>query len=46
MKRRVGHWRRAPDGWIERQHRGAAAIRLCGLPVVVPMTDLYHRILP
>ena len=46
MERRVRHWRREPDEWIERQHRGAATIRLHGLPVVLGMTDLYDGILP
>jgi Uma2 family endonuclease len=46
MERRVRHWRREPDGWIERQHRGATTVRLCGLPVVVVTTDLYDGILP
>jgi hypothetical protein len=46
MERRIRHWRREPDGWSERQHRGAATIRLGGLPVVVATTDLYDGILP
>lgn len=46
MERRVRHWRRDSDGWIERQHRGAATVRLCGLPVAVVTTDLYDGILP
>jgi Uma2 family endonuclease len=46
MERRVLHWRREPDAWVERQHRGATTIRLSGLPVVVVTTDLYDGILP
>jgi Uma2 family endonuclease len=46
MERRVRHWRHEPDGWIERQHRGAATIRLSGLPVAVATTDLYEGVLP
>jgi Uma2 family endonuclease len=46
VERRVRHWRREPSGWIERQHRGAATIRLSGLPAAVATADLYDGILP
>ena len=46
MERLVRHWRRAPDRWLEQAHRRAATVRLSGLPVALPMRDLYDGILP
>jgi Uma2 family endonuclease len=46
MERLIRHWRRAPDGWIERGHRRSATVRLSGLPVAIVMRELYDGILP
>jgi len=46
MERLVRHWRREPEGWIEQTSRGAATLRMSGLPVGMAMRDLYDGILP
>ena len=46
MGRLVRHWRREVDGWTEHRHRGAATVRLSGLPVTMALRELYDGILP
>ncbi|HYZ26835.1 MAG TPA: Uma2 family endonuclease [Geminicoccaceae bacterium] len=46
MERLIRHWRRDPNGWTEHRHRRSATVRLSGLPVALPMADLYDGILP
>ena len=46
MERLIRHRRREPDGWNEHRHRRSATVRLTGLPVAIPMGDLYDGILP
>ena len=46
MERLVRHWRREGEAWTEHRHRRSATVRLTGLPVAIPMGDLYHGILP
>jgi Uma2 family endonuclease len=46
MERRVRHWQRGPDGWMEEDCCGSARVKLSGLPVAIGRNDLYDRILP
>jgi Uma2 family endonuclease len=46
IERLVRHWRRDGDDWTEHRHRRSATIRLSGLPVTIPLRDLYDGILP